>query len=619
MIKSAAAIAVLASSPLWCSDSKAEAARLLAEVKAATGGAQWDRIRTWHERGTFRAGDLTGAHEAWLDFRRLRAYTDDSGASAILGTIRDASGWNGKVSWSADQTGDVYIADSEEARSGAVGSTYLAAFAYLFPGRRRAEMEAKAPQTAEGRQFDIVQVSPRGSDPFELWIERTSHRVLRIVDLTGVDKITSLFGDFRQVAGVTVPFKRVDTGAKAAGPEQSWQIASVEIDVAPPAGIFDPPRPRFTDVSFPDGQESVTLDFRFIDDQIYLPVSLNGRAQDKFVFDIGSTDTIDARKARSLGLKSEIVGTGYGGGTGSAVQGLVKVDRLEIGGLSFDNQILDTTAIGSAPGDPEGMIGYEIARRTVVVIDYERHRITFMKPRAFRAPAHAVAVPFRFASRSEVLIRATVDGIRGEFEIDTGAANSLMINRPFAERNGLIARHHAVHEVTVSGIGGQAQTVLFRPDEFAIGSLRPPTPVGQIYLAESGGGAEEHVAGNIGNVILKRFTLTLDYAHRMLYFEPNAHFNEPDVCSEGWGGLKVSRADASGKLEVVDVEAGGPAAQAGILKGDSITAINDASLEKYTGEQINAFLNAVPGTTLRLTVQRGSVSREVELTTKPLI
>jgi hypothetical protein len=162
MIKSAAAIAILASAPLWCADSKAEAGRLLAEVKAATGGAHWDRIRTWHERGTFRAGDLTGAHEAWLDFRRLRAYTDDTGASAILGTIRDANGWNGKVSWSADQTGDVYIADSEEARSGAVGSTYLAAFAYLFPGRHRAELELKAPQTAEGKRFDVVQVSPRG-------------------------------------------------------------------------------------------------------------------------------------------------------------------------------------------------------------------------------------------------------------------------------------------------------------------------------------------------------------------------------------------------------------------------------------------------------------------------
>jgi membrane-associated protease RseP (regulator of RpoE activity) len=619
MIKRVAALAVLTTLPLCCADSRADAARLLSEVKAATGGAKWDRIRTWHEKGTFQAGDLSGTHDAWLDFPRLRSFTDDRGASAILGTIRDATGWNGKVAWSADQTGDVYIADSEEARSAAIGTAYVAAFAYLFPNRRHAAIEAKAPQSAEGAQFDVVLVSPRGTDPFELWIDHASHRVHRVVQIAGVDKITSLFSDFREVGGVAVPFKMVQSGAKASGPPQSWQLAYVEINAAEPIGVFDPPAARFTDVHFPDGQDSITLDFRYAGDEIYLPVSLNGKPQEKFVFDIGSTNSIATKKAAAMGLKSEIVGTEYGGGTGSAVQGLVKVARLEIGGLVFDNQVLDTMEIGSGDEDPEGMIGYEVAKRTVVVIDYEKHHITFMKPEAFHAPAHAVAVPFRFASRTDVLISATVDGIRGEFGIDTGAANSLMINHPFAQRHDFIARHHAVHESTVSGIGGEAKTLLFRPSQFAIGSLRPPAPVGQIYLAESGGGAAEHVAGNIGNGILKRFTLTLDYAHRMLYFEPNAHFNEPDVSSAGWFGMTVNRNGISGPIDIVEVEPASPAALAGILKGDRIVAINNSPLDKYTNEQLGIILNAVPGTTLQFTIQRGSESRELELTSKPLI
>jgi membrane-associated protease RseP (regulator of RpoE activity) len=614
-----AAAVCLTALPLFGSDSKSEAARLLSEVKAATGGTKWDRIRTWHEKGTFQAGDLKGTHEAWLDFPRLRSFTDDRGASAILGTIRDANGWNGKVAWSADQTGDVYIADSEEARSAAIGTAYVAAFAYLFFNKRHAAIEAKAPQTAAGTQFDVVLVSPRGTDPFELWIDRASHRVQRVVQIAGVDKITSLFSDFREVAGVAVPFRMIQSGAKAAGPPQSWQLASVEINTVEPAGVFDPPAAKFTDVHFPDGQDSVTFDFRYDGDEIYLPVSLNGQSQDKFVFDIGSTNSIATKKAAAMGLKSEIVGTEYGGGTGSAVQGLVKVARLQIGGLVFDNQVLDTMEIGSGDEDPEGMIGYEVAKRTVVVIDYEKHHITFMKPEAFHAPAHAVGVPFRFASRTDVLISATVDGIRGEFGIDTGAANSLMINRPFAERHDFIARHHAVHESTVSGIGGEAKTLLFRPSQFAIASLRPPAPVGQIYLAESGGGAVEHVAGNIGNGILKRFTLTLDYAHRMLYFEPNAHFNEPDVSSAGWFGMTVNRNGISGPIDIVEVEPASPAALGGILKGDRIVAINNSPLDKYTNEQLGIILNAVPGTTLQFTIQRGSESRELELTSKPLI
>src|SRR5260370_144489 len=131
------------------------------------------------------------------------------------------------------------------ATGGAVGAVYVAAFAYLFPDRRHAEVQAKDPQTTDGKQFDIVLVSPRGSDPFELWIERATHRVMRVVQIAGVDKMTNLFSDFREIAGVTVPFKMVQSGAKAAGPAQSWQLVSVDINVATPTGVFDPPPARF--------------------------------------------------------------------------------------------------------------------------------------------------------------------------------------------------------------------------------------------------------------------------------------------------------------------------------------------------------------------------------------
>ena len=619
MIRGAVAIAALACAPLWCADSKTEASRLLNQVKAASGGDRWDRIRTWHEHGTFHAGDLAGSHEGWIDFKTFRVYADDRASSPILGDVRTASGWNGKASWSADQSGDVYSADSEEARSAAIGDAYIEAFGYLFPARHKADFDLESPRTAGGKQYDVVLVSPRDTDPFELWIDRGSHFVVRAVETKGIDKVTSFFSDFREVAGVTVPFKRVDVGEKAAGPEQSWQLTSVEINTAAPAGIFDAPAAHFNDVTFPPGKDSVTLDFDFKDEQIYLPVSLNGNLQDKFVFDIGSTDSIDRKKAAELGLKAEIVGTGYGGGAGSVVQGLTKINRVEIGGLRFDDQLFDTTEIGSADSDPDGMIGYEVARRTVVVIDYDKHQITFMKPEKFRPPAHATAVPFRFASQSEVAVQASVDGLSGEFQIDTGAGNSLMINRPFAERHGLVARYKAAREVSVAGIGGEARSLLFRPNEFMIASMRLPPPVGQIFVSESGGGVEEHIAGNIGNGILKRFTLTLDYAHRMIYFEPNSHFNDPDVFNQGWSGLKLGRDGSNGVVEVVESEPDSPAALAGIRAGDTIVALNGSPIEKYTNDQLNEILNSGPGTTLRMTIQRNGETRDVALTIKPMI
>jgi len=591
-------------------DASAEAQRRLADVKAATGGEHWDRITTWHERGTFQAGEVTGDYETWVDFRQLRSFTEVRHTGAALGAIHQTSGWTGKISWLADETGDVRIDDSEESRSDAIGTAYFAAFGYLFGTRYPAKIQSMGPHILDGNPFDVVQVTPRDSDPVDLWIDRASHRVLRLAPVTGIDKSAAVLSDFRMVEGMTVPFKSVRLG-NASDPKQESQIASIEINRTPPAGIFDAPQPRFTDIHFPPDQDSVTLEFRLIDNQIHLPVSLNGQRFEDFNFDTGGGNLVATNQARSLGLKIEIAAVGYGAGPDSVVSGIAKVDRLEVGGLRLDQQLFSTLDSKSAGG----VIGYQIAKRTVVVMDYMRHQITFMKPAAFRPPAQAVAMPFRFAGQM-VLVEATVDGHRGDFIIDTGSTFSLLIHRPFAEQHGLIEKHHAVHELAAYGLGGSwAPIRLFRPDQFSIGPLHPPAPVGGIFLSETGVGATEHVAGNIGNGILKRFTMTLDYAHRMIYFEPNRSFQDPDVNSVGWSGLRVSRNASSGRLEVIESEHNSPAAEAGILKGDGLLAINGSSLEGYTVEQLDKALNAAPGTVLALTIQRGSDTHEVKITT----
>jgi hypothetical protein len=165
------------------------------------------------------------------------------------------------------------------------------------------------------------------------------------------------------------------------------------------------------------------VDFRFIDNEIYLPVSVNGQPQQGFLFDTGSTNAIDTGKAQALRLKVEMAGAAYGG------------------------------------------------------------------------------------------------------------------------------------EGEAAGVGGVSRTVVFGPSQFAIGSLRPRVSGATISLAESGSAVQEHVAGAIGNPILKQFVVTFDYAHRVVYFEKNAAFGKPDAGDEnrpesiaisrggeGWLGIvKLSR------------------------------------------------------------------------------
>jgi predicted aspartyl protease len=457
-------------------------------------------------------------------------------------------------------------------------------------------------------------------------VDPATHTVRRIVQLKGVERTTTTFSDFRPVAGLIVPFQARESTGKSG---EFWSLrsaASIEINVPRPARIFDPPPPALTEVQFPEGRDSVTMDFRFIDNEIYLPVSVNGQPQQGFLFDTGSTNAIDTRKAQALGLKVEMAGAAYGGGPEPAPAGMTKVDRLEIGGLRMENQVLDTFIFPVNDGDAiEGTIGYELARRTVVEIDYAARRITFMKPRSFRPPAHATAVPFRFAASTEVLVAASVDGIRGDFLLDTGAALSLAVNHPFAQRNGLLRKYESGGEGEAAGVGGVSRTVVFDPSQFAIGSLRPRVSEATISLADSGSAVQEHVAGAIGNPILKQFVLTLDYAHRMVYFEKNAAFGKPDAgddskpqtiaisrAGEGWLGIvKLSRRPGL-PVEILELDADSAAARAGILKGDFIVAIDGTPVEKLTALQVGTAI-ANPGAAIRMTIKHGSETREVAI------
>jgi S1-C subfamily serine protease len=119
--------------------------------------------------------------------------------------------------------------------------------------------------------------------------------------------------------------------------------------------------------------------------------------------------------------------------------------------------------------------------------------------------------------------------------------------------------------------------------------------------------------------------LTLDYAHRVVYFEKNAAFGKPDAGDENspqaiaisrggedWLGIvKLSRRPGL-PVEILELDADSPAARAGILKGDFIVAINGTPVEKLTALQVGTAI-ANPGAVIGMTVKHGSETREVAI------
>ena len=605
---------------------------LLSDTKAAYGGGRWDAIGTLHFRGTEHVGGLAGSFESWVDLQHGYWWSDEQLVGAAVGAVRSITGWNGKVSWSGDGTGDVLLSESEEARVGAVGRGYIESLGFLLPNRFAAEITPGRNQSAAGKRYNIVRALPQGADPIELWVNSKTQLVERVRQLTGVDKSVTTYAEFRPVEGLMLPFLRQESGMNLREVITRVEIASVEVNKTPPGGIFDPPPSTLPGLAFPAGQDSVTVTFDFKEGYISFPVSINGMPAEQFGFDTGSTNTIDPKWARAKGVKFDPAGVSTGGGTGEAANGMARVSRIDIGGLRMTDQIVSVTGL---PVDNwRGLLGYELARSTVVRIEYPARRITFLKPDSFQKPENAVIVPLRFAANSEVLVEASVDGKSGEFQLDTGQDFALSMNRPFAERNDLLAKYRKGKKGLAAGVGGMAGIIVFHPAAFTFGGLTPAVGDAVLLVAKTGSAAEEHIAGAIGNGILKQFTVTLDYARRMAYFEKNAEFGVDTVPTEeltrrggdnhGWLGL--AKLGLPGKtVEVVELDPEGPAARGGIEVGDEITAIDGRPIAellkpvemkavKKTYFVLDSTAStAAPGTAVTLTIKRRDKVWDVKL------
>jgi hypothetical protein len=147
-----------------------EAAYLLAAAKEASGGAHWETVVTWHESGRISKGGVEGTFDRWLNFVGLR-----NAATFEFDRSCKCEGWNGNLFWSIGQSGLTKSANNPEA----ITDAYWRAFAYWKPDRLPATRVYVGTRRLESKTCDVVKITPRGGEPFELWIDRDAHLILR--------------------------------------------------------------------------------------------------------------------------------------------------------------------------------------------------------------------------------------------------------------------------------------------------------------------------------------------------------------------------------------------------------------------------------------------------------
>lgn len=587
-------------------------AAVLAHAKEAAGGKAWDSIRVLHTLVRASTGGLSGPAESWDDLRTGH-YAD----TYALGPVQGAEGFDGKA-WSQDSSGQTRVDDSGEGREGSANESYRRSLAYWYPERHKAEISDAGDRTEGDRAFHVLRIVPEGGRPFEMWIDAKTFLIDRTVERTTHDTRTIHLSDYREVNGLRLPFASRSTNGETKYDTTS-AVEALEINPPVDEARFHRPEGRIHDFAIAGGKTSETVPFRLLNNHIYVRVKIDGKPL-QVLFDTGGANILTPSAVERLGLKSEGSLQVHGSGEGSESAAVAKVDELALGGVTLRDQfflVLPLAGLAEVEGvDVDGIVGFEVLKRLITRVGYAKEELTFFLPEAFREPAGATMVPFTFEGETPQ-VEGAVDGIKGLFTIDTGSRSSLTLNSPFTAEHGLKTRYAPkVEAVSGWGVGGGVRSDMTRAKVLELGSVQVPEPVTDLALVQKGALASRYLAGNVGGGVLRRFDITFDYGRQRLYFQPNANFDRPDTYDRA--GLWLNRTDAG--FQVMDVVAGGPAAEAGLKAGDTIVAIDgQAARELILPDLRTRLKESSPGTQVRMTVRSGEGSREVTVVLRDLV
>jgi len=354
-----------------------------------------------------------------------------------------------------------------------------------------------------------------------------------------------------------------------------------------------------------------------VDGMPFVRVSTDGAPAHLWLLDSGfETSVVNSRFADSLHLAPHRLSEKGvpGGETGIA---MVAGIPLHLGAATFapeSLQVVDLHQVEPLLGLPyAGILGHDFLEQFVVRIDYDSQQVALFAPRSFAYAGPGESLPLWFeAAQSFVLGVLYADGraTPAKLKLDTGSLDALGLNGSFVQQTELVRGLPTPVPAMGAALGGAVSAYVVRLDSLALGGIVIAEPIAG-YSVET---ARRGDAGTIGVALLSRFNLVFDYARRRLIVEQTGRTHRP-MAYDASGLLLTGSGPELRGIAVLYVDAGSPAAAAGIEPGDALVSIDGkpAAEVGLTGCRLRL---TRPGTA-RLVVARGAQRREVVLNLQP--
>lgn len=372
----------------------------------------------------------------------------------------------------------------------------------------------------------------------------------------------------------------------------------------------------------------VVIPFELVNRHILIKVRINNSAPLSFILDTGDKFAIvNLGRAKALGLNLQGAINVGGAGAGTLRGSFVRDASLTVLGLEGNTEpvVLTIPLDALAPRlghDADGIIGSDFMKKFVVEIDYPARLLRLHDKDKFVYSGSGDSIPVILNSSGHATIpaEAAVVGqpaIKGTFVVDIGSGGSLVLHSPAVEAAHLpLPNQKTIPTLGGAGAGGKVTGRVGRLAALTIGKFRVDDPVTLFSSDKAGAFASAEAQGNIGQRILSKFTIFLDYAHGRIILEPNATFKQ--LIGPAAGGLGVVGEGSDYKTFRIDeLLEDSPATEAGLQKDDVILEADGAKAAELTLTLLNEMFEKPVAH--KLTLRRGSQTLHVKLTPRKLI
>lgn len=378
--------------------------------------------------------------------------------------------------------------------------------------------------------------------------------------------------------------------------------------------------------------QQLEIPFEFQHDYIILKVKVDDKITLRFMFDTGAEHIILFEKyiGDLLGFeyddKIKILGSDLTQEVGALISRNVSIKLKNTDPVIRDVLVLERNylKLEELTGiDLDGILGAGCFKNLVVRIDYKKKKLILYHPDSFvqqdtEAQEISLSIEQQKPYFSSKVVNQDNDTLMLKLLLDTGAALAFLLNTDSHENLQLPSK--VIKGNLGLGIGGFIEGYLGKIPEFNMGDFRFSNILTNFQLIDSSmlEIVEFRRNGLVGNTLLSRFEVTIDYMRKKLYLKPRKNFDKAFEYDKS-GLFLLAYGENLDQFIVNYVVEGSPAQDAGILKGDIIKKVGCWSSKYYDLHKLTRKLSAKEGKTIRLKLLRGDESYKTKFKLRDML